>query len=364
MSKIIAFYLPQYHSIPENDEWWGKDFTEWTNVKKAKPLFNNHNQPREPLNDNYYNLLDLKIRKWQADLAKEYGVYGFCYYHYWFNGKKLLEKPIEEILRLKEPDLPFCMCWANEPWTRAWDGGEKNILMPQEYGDEEDWNNHFEYLLKFFKDPRYILIQNKPVFIIYRTQSIDKIDSMISQWNKMAVKNGFDGIYVVEMVTIFQKNVFSKQSDAVVEFEPMYTLGHDLSKRYRLNRKIKKYIYKYKYGKKLSLNLNSYDYIWKRINKRKSSFENRKIFPGAFTDWDNSARKSNRAIIFIGANPSKFENYLKIQVNKAKDLYKSEFVFINAWNEWGEGTYLEPDKKNEYGYLEAIKEVMKDDVEE
>ena len=156
--KIIAFYLPQFHNIPENDEWWGNGFTEWTNVKKAKPIFEGHQQPKVPLNNNYYNLLDDNVKVWQADLAKKYGVYGFCYYHYWFNGKMLLEKPMEQMLENKEVDIPFCISWANEPWTKAWVGDEKKMLIAQEYGQEEEWKEHFMYLLPFFKDERYNFI--------------------------------------------------------------------------------------------------------------------------------------------------------------------------------------------------------------
>ena len=159
--KIIAFYLPQFHNIPENDEWWGDGFTEWTNVKKAKPLYEGHMQPRVPLGGNYYNLLDDNVKIWQADLAKKYGVYGFCYYHYWFNGKMLLEKPMEQMLANKEVDIPFCICWANEPWTKAWVGDERKLLIAQEYGQEEEWKQHFMYLLPFFKDERYITKNGK-----------------------------------------------------------------------------------------------------------------------------------------------------------------------------------------------------------
>ena len=160
-TKIIAFYLPQFHRIPENDKWWGEGFTEWTNTKSSKPLFKGHDQPKEPLNDNYYNLLDKDTRKWQGELAKKYGIYAFCYYHYWFNGKLLLQKPIEKMLNQNEPNLPFCMCWANEPWSRSWDGREKEVIMPQAYGEKKQWKKHFDYLLPFFKDTRYIKVGNK-----------------------------------------------------------------------------------------------------------------------------------------------------------------------------------------------------------
>ena len=173
--KVLAFFLPQFHLIPENDEWWGEGFTEWTNVRKARPLFKGHHQPRVPKDNRYYDLLDEKTRDWQADLARDHGVSGFCYYHYWFNGKRLLEKPVEQILTLGKPDLPFCLAWANEPWTRAWDGGDRFVLMPQTDGDQADWEAHFQYLLPAFKDPRYIRVDGKPMFLIYRTKSIERL---------------------------------------------------------------------------------------------------------------------------------------------------------------------------------------------
>ena len=161
--KIIAFYLPQYHEIPENNKWWGKGFTEWVNVKKAHPLFEGHYQPRVPLNKNYYNLLDEEVQKWQVSLAKKYGIYGFCFYHYWFDGHLLLEKPVEQWLKNRDLDLPFCICWANENWTQAWVSKESTVLIAQKYGDKEMWRRHFEYLLPYFKDTRYIKENGRPL---------------------------------------------------------------------------------------------------------------------------------------------------------------------------------------------------------
>ena len=179
LPKIMAFYLPQYHEIPENNQWWGEGFTEWTNTKKAEPIFKGHYQPRIPYNDYYYNLLDKKSLQWQADLMKKYNVYGLCMYHYWFNGKKLLEKPMEILLDNKDIDLNYCMCWANETWARTWDGKEKDILIKQEYGDKEDWINHLEYMMKFFNDKRYIKDNGRPVLVIYKTQLIPQINEMV-----------------------------------------------------------------------------------------------------------------------------------------------------------------------------------------
>lgn len=347
--KIIAFYLPQFHTIPENDKWWGEGFTEWTNTKKAKPLFEGHYQPKTPLNDNYYNLLDEKTQEWQAKIAKEHGIYGFCYYHYWFNGKMLLEKPMENMLRNKNIELPFCMSWANEPWARTWDGKDKEVLMPQTYGDKGDWENHFNYLLKFFKDERYIKLEGKPVMLIYRTNNIDKCDEMIGYWNEMAQENGFKGIYVVETLNSFQSEPSIENSQAVVEFEPMLTIRHHLPMFKQGQRYLRKKINK--------LDLIEYDYVWKRIINKDIDYGKSK-FLGAFVSWDNTARKGKKGLVINNSTPDKFRHYLKEQLEKAESE-NSKFVFMNAWNEWAEGTYLEPDKKNGFQYLLAIKRLFK-----
>lgn len=352
--KIISFYLPQFHEIEENNKWWGKGFTEWVNTKKAKEIFKNQNQPREPFNDNYYNLLNDDVKQWQVDIAKKYGIDGFCYYHYWFNGKMLLEKPLEQVLANKNIDLPFCISWANEPWTRAWDGKTSEVLIGQDYGDKEDWYRHFEYLLQFFKDERYIKVKNKPMLVIYKLQSIPNRDEMVVCWNNLAKKQGFDGIYLVETLNGLQKEVSSELSDAAVEFEPNFTIHHNRTYGDKIKNKLKNILYIPFKGKNFYKTMD-YDITWKRIIKRQKFKTNKDVFPGAFVDWDNTARKGDKALVFDGVTPEKFENYLSKQLEKAKREYKSEYIFINAWNEWAEGTYLEPDKKNGYKYLEAVK---------
>ena len=357
--KIIAFYLPQFHQIPENDKWWGEGFTEWNNVRKAKPLFRGHCQPREPLNDNYYNILNSNVKKWQAKIAKEYGIYGFCYYHYWFNGKMLLEKPLEQTLISGEPDFPFCLSWANEPWTRRWDGRDNEVLMPQNYGDKEDWENHFKYLLKYFLDKRYITIDGKPIFIIYRTSNIENCEQIMEYWERRAKDYGLKGIYFIETLNSFQKMPYCKKSKGLIEFEPLYTASSDTSFYFRATRKLRKYSVKlFRDNNYLSLNILNYNYVWSRILKRKNNFNGKQLFLGAFTDWDNTPRRGRNGIIFEGACPEKFERYLKMQIKRAKDNCGSEFIFLNAWNEWAEGAYLEPDKKYGYGYLKAIKNAL------
>lgn len=357
--KIIAFYLPQFHQIPENDKWWGEGFTEWTNVRKAKPLFKGHYQPREPLKDNYYNILNIEVQKWQAEIAKKYGIYGFCYYHYWFNGKLLLEKPLEQILNSEKPNFPFCLSWANEPWTRRWDGREKDILMPQSYGDKEDWGNHFKYLLKFFLDKRYITIDGKPIFIIYRTSNISNCDQIMEYWERRSIENGLKGIYFIETLNSFQDIPYCKKSKGVIEFEPLYTTSHDLSFYFRAKRKLRRILNKLSRNKYFYLSILDYNYVWLRILNRKHNIKNDKqVFPGAFVDWDNIPRRGEKGIMFKGVCPDKFEKYLSKQIKRAKEIYNCDFIFLNAWNEWAEGAYLEPDKKYGYKYLRAVKNAL------
>ncbi|MCQ2387062.1 MAG: glycoside hydrolase family 99-like domain-containing protein [Clostridia bacterium] len=356
--KIIAFYLPQYHAIPENDEWWGKDFTEWTNVKKSKPNYKGHNQPEVPLNHNYYNLLDKDAQLWQSNLGLKYGIDGFCYYHYWFNGKLLLEKPMENMLHNKDIKMPYCVCWANESWTRNWDGNNKKVLIKQEYNENYDQLlMHFNYMLPFFKDERYIKVDNKPMFIIYKPFLMTKCNYMIEVWNKLAKDNGFDGIYFgFQYPESFNYDVSA--FDFGIEFEPLYT-------RYFLNKKIGKGLKKIFYyathighfaNKVINKifpkgKVDDYDLIVKDVFARDRM---KNVYCGAFTSWDNTPRRGKLSYSVYGSTPEKFFNYINNMVNK-KIKNDNDFIFINAWNEWGEGAHLEPDELNGYGYLEAVK---------
>lgn len=349
--KFVAFYLPQYHSIPENDRWWGKGFTEWIRVKNAKPLFKDHYQPRIPYK--YYDLSDVNEMKDQAMLAQEYGIFGFCYYHYWFNGKLLLEKPLEQMLNNKEVDIPFCLAWANEPWTRAWDGRSKEILVEQKYGIQKDWGIHLEYLVNFFSDERYIKINGHPVFLIYRTESYRGFDEMISFWNTKLALLGMANLYIVEMLTSFQKSPKCVLSRGVVEFEPMFTIG----KGHTILKLLQNYFRKkfsFLYSK--SYKTFSYDKVWGTIVSRNNKYPKKILFHGAFTDWDNTPRFKDKSTIFKNTDPLKFEKYLRRQIAKSN----SEYIFINAWNEWAEGAYLEPDQKNGFAFLGSIKRITDD----
>ena len=349
--KILALHLPQYHSIPENDNWWGEGFTDWVNVKKAKPLFNGHNQPVVPLNEDYYDMTNWKTLKHQADLAEQYGVYGFIYYHYWFNGKLLLEKPCEVLLQYSEINNHYCFCWANETWARTWDGHDTDILIKQEYSGEEDWKKHIEYLLPFFKDERYIKVNNKPMMYFYSCCRIERFNEMIDYWNEVLRKNGFKGMHVVEFVNSFNKGDRDINSDIVVEFEPLCTSKYYISPFKKAMRLI---------NKKFSLiDFMSYDYVWKQLINKNHDY-GKPLYRSCFVNFDNSPRKGRKALIMKGSSPEKFAKYLKQLIKDNHRNYNDEFLIINAWNEWAEGAMLEPTKKDKYGYLESIQYVMND----
>lgn len=363
--KIVAFYLPQFHSIPENDQWWGKGFTEWVNTKKAVPQFPGHYQPRLPYGDNYYCLLDDSTFLWQADIAKKYGVYGFCYYHYWFKGgKKLLEKPIEQMLKNPDIDMPFCLSWANENWSRNWDGGNREVIMEQEYGDETEWEAHFQYLLSFFRDKRYIAVDGKPIFIIYKPGLIDRLEEMLAFFSARAIAEGLRGICFMFQHPYYYKaeNYQPELFDYTINFEPGYTRFMEYGREMngiiaRIMRRLKYHYRQLACGcKNISLTISSYDEDWDKILKRDPILPD-KTFPGAFVDWDNTPRNKN-GITYIGAGPDKFEAYMTELIRLTKQKYHQQMIFVNAWNEWGEGAYLEPDQKYGYGYLEALKKAL------
>jgi len=348
--QIIAWHLPQFHEIPENNEWHGEGFTEWTNIKKARPLFKGHYQPRVPLTDNYYNLLEKETMRWQCELSQQFGIDAFCYYHYWFDGKLLLEKPLENLLEWKDIPQKFCISWANEPWKKTWSGDCKVTLVEQIYSGEEGFKKHFDYVVKFFLDDRYIKVENKPVFVIYRTENIPDCDIMIEKWNKWSREIGFDGIYFIETLNSWQSKTFCKNSDAYVKMRPTYPMNE------RFFHKVKR-----KLAAKLIYNTRGIAYtdrIYRHIisDYKKTLLSNRgkESFDSGFVSWDNSPRKGSNSSIFLREDPAEFENFMTQMLKTAIDN-KSKFLFFNAWNEWCEGTYLEPDQKYGYQYLEALK---------
>jgi len=359
--KKFAIYLPQFHRIPENDEWWGEGFTEWEKVRNAKPLYKNHVQPIVPLNENYYDLSDVSVMKWQYELAEKYGIDGFAYYHYYFKGKLLLEKPAENMLADQTLDRKFFFIWANHTWSRSWEG-EKTELIRQEYGDEADWANHFDYLLKFFKDPRYEKKDNKPLFCVFSSAFREKYE-MFSFFEEKCKENGFDGLYLIEAFDNvsggfdFPKNFLtcvkdlSKDTKAVYIRQPLtmeWTLYSGMQKRiFRkvrniLSRRKGKHIVKYV----MKLDANKMVDNYCRLQFPKTEVD---LIQSAFFSWDNTPRHGYRGYIIKPVDQKHFFKYM----DRIKD---SEYVLFNAWNEWAEGMVLEPTEQNGYKYLEWIKE--------
>lgn len=362
-SKVLAYYLPAFHEIEENNKWYGKGFTEWDNTRKGKELFDGHYQPRIPWK--YYDLLDDSVVIEQMKMAMENGIDGFIYYHYWFNenGYKILEKPLERLLNInKEQRTNFCVCWANESWKNTWhDGtGEPEMLIEQRYGGRTDWENHFNYLLKFFKDDKYIKVNNSPMLIIYKVESIPKYSEMIEYWRKCAIDNGFSGMYIVRLYTSHKVDKLSFPCDAEADFEPGYTLSCDIKKNIFNLWRVKNFIYWKLYGKdwfsKRFLNKVNYDAFYRSLLKK--TYKSNKKICSIVTDWDNSPRKGRRGTIFVGGSAEKFAYYLE-KVKEYAESMDIPYIFCFAWNEWGEGGYLEPDYKNGDAYLKSVKRIMK-----
>jgi len=360
--KVIAFYLPQYHPIPENDIAWGKGFTEWVNVKKAIPMFAGHYQPKIPLNNNYYSLLDDHTAKWQSDIAQKYGIFGFCYYHYWFkDGKKLLEQPAEKMLKDRNITIPFCFCWANENWSKTWDGGNNEIIVKQEYGSKESWEEHFKYLLEFFKDSRYITLDGKPIFIIYKPGEIPCLKEFIEFIKKRCVEEGMKGCEIIfQHPSSLCGDSVKQNCDYYIAFEPLYSWREREKEEKITMERI------YNFFKKRVMNLTrkrtdcgiqllDYDDEWKRIIQRDLS--DKRMIAGAFVDWDNSARKKNGQV-YVNGSPEKFENYMSQMNKKIQGSKLLNVLFLTAWNEWGEGSYLEPDERYGFDYLTAVKNAI------
>lgn len=357
--KVIAMYLPQFHEVEDNNKWWGDGFTDWVSAKKAKPLFEGHNQPNVPLDDNYYDLMDINTLKWQSDLMKKYMIDGLCFYHYYFkDGKKILEKPAELLLKNKEIDMPFCFCWANETWARSWSNVKnanvwsaveepknkegKEVLLEQSYGEYEDWKKHILYLIDFFKDDRYIKIDNKPLFLIYKPDLIIELQKMITTWKEVLEEAGIEGIYVIGMNN---SPMSDGALDAILFHEPTRSLGVSSTKR-----------------NENGLLLAEYDEVW---NKLIQGFKvrSKKTYFGGFVKYDDTPRRGNGGVVIQHASAKSFEKNLT-KLFKKNEEFGNEITFINAWNEWGEGMYLEPDKKDGYDYLDAIVNAKKNYLSE
>lgn len=370
-TKIIAIYFPQFHPTPENDKWWGKDFSDWNLVKTAEPLFEGHYQPRIPL-DGYYDPREASVLQHQAKLAKKYGINGFMFYHYWFDGKMMLQKPMETFLEHPEIDIHFFVSWANGTWTRQWLGKNEILIEQKHTPTKELWKLHFDYLLPFFKDKRYILIDNKPVFSIYCPDIIKSQKEMFLYWNELAVQNGFSGIHFMAIKNFdFPNTSFLQNYDSMMKFQPREAntsfknpnrQKSSSSKVFRLlPEKIRFILGDFKRKVTGYTKIDSHgiwDYILKNacINDYEE-FSNLKIFESAYFSWDNTARYRNRATIYSELSKEEKKDYFS-KLYKLCCQNNDSFIFINAWNEWSESAYIEPDTKNGYENLEIINSVI------
>jgi len=361
--KPIAIYLPQFHPIPENDKWWGKGFTEWTNVTKAKPKFEGHYQPHLPADLGFYDLRLEEARLAQEHMAKEYGIHGFCYYHYWFNGRRVLYEPLDRKLKNSKENLPFMMCWANENWTRAWDGGIKDVLLEQNYSEDDD-REHIRFLISYFKDERYIKVNGKPFFIFYKPDLFPDMAQTIAIFREEALKENVE-LYL----GCFERwNGWNEEKlrefdfDAIIEFQPlsrsmkMYNDKKNSENRFgrKINEKLKRKLNAFfnLKGKKNKDSIVDYKkFIKFDLNNRKSG-----IYPGVCPMWDNSSRRvGQNAIMLKNSTPDLFKKWYREKTEESNFSGLEDcFVFINAWNEWAEGNHLEPCQKWNKSYLEAL----------
>lgn len=349
--RTIAFHLPQFHPIPENDAWWGKGFTEWTNVTSARPLVPGHYQPHLPADLGFCDLRLAEVRAAQAQLAAEYGIAGFCYYHYWFNGRRILHRPVDEIVTSGQPDFPFCLCWANENWTRAWDGGTNQVLLRQEHSAEDDLA-HIEHLQPVLTDQRYIRVGGKPLLLVYRTELLPDPARTADIWRTRALATGVGELFLVR-VESFRAEIdpTSIGFDAAVEFAPDWRLMRPLSHGFlhKLLSRIGLYPDAYfrhrfaDYGEMAKAMLTKPAPTYQRY---------RCVMPG----WDNTPRHRKNATVFTGSTPEIYGAWLHdiMLAERERNLLPDErLVFVNAWNEWGEGCHLEPDQRWGRAYLEA-----------
>ena len=376
-ARVIAFYLPQYHPIPENDEWWGPGFTEWVNVVKAKPLFRGHYQPRIPADLGFYDLRLPEIRQQQADLAMEAGVEGFCYYHYWFgNGKQLLERPFNEVLASGKPDFPFCLCWANHDWTnKTWQKGfslkADSTIMKMHY-DFEDHKKHFFSLLPAFKDKRYITVDGMPLFGIWAPKDVPEVSRFIQLWRQLAVENGLPGIHFCGYTTNATgrsvkggKLSLWATDEAAEHYQAVLDLGFDAVISTGLSRgqsmckgKIRMLAdYLAKHTFLPAHNRTDYEKVMNNYYVEEDGWEN--VYPTLMPQWDRTPRAGVRTNPLTNATPEKFqrsiEHVLKL-IEKKQAQHK--ILFLKSWNEWGEGNYVEPDQKFGHQYLKAIHDAV------
>ena len=348
-ARLIAFYLPQFHPIPENDEWWGKGFTEWTNVAKARPLFKGHYQPRVPADLGFYDLRVPEVRAAQAELASQHGIEAFCYWHYWFAGKRMLELPFREVVESGKPDFPFCLAWANESWTGIWEGNPNRVLIEQTYPGEEDNARHFQALLPAFRDERYLRVDDKPLFVVYQPSRLPNALGFTSLWNELAIKADLKGMYFVGISDYpwaqtpgFDGYTYHLPGTFVEAMPGRKRLrGHALNKFLR--------------GNSNSPLMIDYPSLIKEALGRIKFTSNQ--YPSVLPNWDSTPRHGLKGLVLNDSTPGLFRTHLReaIDIVGARD-FDQRLIFIKSWNEWAEGNYVEPDLGFGKEYLEVIRD--------
>jgi len=350
IARLICFYLPQFHPIPENDNWWGTGFTDWINVTKAKPVFPGHYQPHAPADLGFYDLRVPEVREAQAALASEYGIFGFCYHHYWFAGHRLLERPFNEVLASGKPDFPFCLCWANENWTRRWDGREHEILIQQRHSDKDDID-FIRALFPAFRDKRYIRVNGKPVLIVYQTELLPDPARTSMIWREETSKAGFEGLYLCRAETFTSYGNDTDPGtigfDAAIEFPPHAIWSASLRPTV------------VKGNSDFDGEVLDYEQVvYGSLMRPKPSY---KLFRGVMPSWDNIPRKPRNGLVFVNSSPELYQQWLADCIRWTRRHYQGDerLVFINAWNEWAEGCHLEPDLKYGHRYLQATRDALR-----
>jgi lipopolysaccharide biosynthesis protein len=343
-ATVVALYLPQFHPIPENDEWWGPGFTEWTNVASARRRYPGHYQPHVPADLGFYDLRLPEVRQAQADLAARHGVAAFCYWHYWFAGRRILERPFAEVLARGEPDLPFCLAWANQTWTGIWHGAPHHTLIEQTYPGDDDHRAHFEVLVEAFTDPRYLRVDDCPVFYVYRSSELPDCERTLDLYRELAARAGLAGLYLVGERNGARWDPMDHGFDASVSFpllsarrydRPLWTAARSAGVPY----------------------VTSYDRLTREVVRRIE--EGVSTLPGVVPNWDNTPRSGARGRVLHGSTPAKFAEQLRAAVASVSDRPSSErLVFVKSWNEWAEGNHLEPDQRHGLGYLEAVADTV------
>ncbi len=342
--RLVAFYLPQFHPTPENDGWWGKGFTEWTNVTKAEPLFEGHYQPHLPTDFGFYDLRLRQTRRDQIAVAKQHGIDAFCYHYYWFSGKRLLHEPLDDMLADPGSDMPFCLCWANESWTRRWDGAEHQVLMDQKYLPEDDLR-FIQDLLPYLRDARYLRVDGKPFLIVYRPQHMPDARASVAVWRAHCRELGLGEIHVCAALTHGNEDYAQYGFDSGVEFPPHNMRVENVAPNLSFFAPFAGYVMQY------ADVANSY------LQRRYA--QGARVFKTVFPSWDNTARTGPRAVVMLNGTPGNYAHWLAsvLEATREDPRPGDKLVFVNAWNEWAEGCHLEPDRRHGRAFLETTRDV-------